>query len=44
MGKLLRGSSKNARFFIVETKDIVQDALDIHKCSGFLQSSPCGGE
>jgi molecular chaperone Hsp33 len=33
MGKLLRGSSKNARFFIVETKDIVQDALDIHKCS-----------
>ncbi|HAS80160.1 MAG TPA: Hsp33 family molecular chaperone HslO [Fusobacteriaceae bacterium] len=33
MGKLLRGSSKNARFFIVETKDIVQKALDIHKCS-----------
>lgn len=33
MGKLLRGSSKNARFFIVETKDIVQEALDIHKCS-----------
>ena len=33
MGKLLRGSSKNARFFIVDTKDIVQDALDIHKCS-----------
>uniref|UniRef100_A0A6A7GD79 Hsp33 family molecular chaperone n=2 Tax=Hirondellea gigas TaxID=1518452 RepID=A0A6A7GD79_9CRUS len=33
MGKLLRGSSKNARFFIVDTKDIVQEALDIHKCS-----------
>jgi len=33
MGKLLRGSSKNARFFIVDTKDIVQEALDIHRCS-----------
>ncbi|OQY42969.1 MAG: Hsp33 family molecular chaperone [Fusobacteriia bacterium 4572_74] len=33
MGKLLRGSSKNARFFIVDTKDIVQEALNIHKCS-----------
>lgn len=33
MGRLLRGSSKNARFFIVDTKDIVQEALDIHKCS-----------
>lgn len=33
MGKLLRGSSKNARFFIADTKDIVQTALDIHKCS-----------
>ncbi len=33
MGKLLRGSSKNARFFIVDSKDIVQKALDIHRCS-----------
>ena len=27
------GSSKNARFFIVDTKDVVQEALDIHGCS-----------
>jgi molecular chaperone Hsp33 len=33
MGKLLRGSSKNARFFITDTTDIVQEALNIHKCT-----------
>lgn len=33
MSKLIRGISKNARFVLVDTKDIVQEALDIHKCS-----------
>lgn len=33
MGKLIRGVSKNARFFLVDTTDIVQKAQDIHKCS-----------
>lgn len=33
MGKIVRGVSKNARFFLVDTTDIVQKALDIHKCS-----------
>lgn len=33
MGKLIRGVSKNARFFVVDTTDIVQKAQDIHKCS-----------
>lgn len=33
MSKLIRGVSKNARFVLVDTKDIVQEALDIHKCS-----------
>ncbi|ATV57248.1 Hsp33 family molecular chaperone HslO [Fusobacterium pseudoperiodonticum] len=31
MGRLIRGLSKNARFFVADTTDIVQDALDIHK-------------
>lgn len=33
MSKLIRGVSKNARFVLVDTKDIVQEALDIHKCN-----------
>ena len=33
MGKLVRGVSKNARFFVVDTTDIVQEAQNIHKCS-----------
>lgn len=33
MGKIIRGISKNARFFVVNSTDIVQDALNIHKCS-----------
>ena len=33
MGKIVRGVSKNARFFLVDTTDIVQKAQDIHKCS-----------
>lgn len=31
MGRLIRGTSKNARFFIADTTDIVQEAADIHK-------------
>lgn len=31
MGRLIRGTSKNARFFIADTTDIVQEAMDIHK-------------
>ena len=31
MGRLIRGLSKNARFFVVDTTDVVQKALDIHK-------------
>ncbi|WP_163470138.1 Hsp33 family molecular chaperone HslO [Fusobacterium sp. IOR10] len=30
---MIRGTSKNARFFIVDSTKIVQEALDIHKCS-----------
>ncbi|MBP9478007.1 MAG: Hsp33 family molecular chaperone HslO [Sebaldella sp.] len=33
MGKMIRGISKNARFFICDTKDLVQEAMDIHSCS-----------
>lgn len=33
MGKLIRGVSKNARFVLVDTKDIVQKGLEIHKSS-----------
>ncbi len=33
MGRLIRGVSKNARFVLVDTKDIVQKALEIHDCS-----------
>lgn len=33
MGKLIRGVSKNARFFVVDSTDVVQEALNIHKCS-----------
>lgn len=33
MGRLIRGVSKNARFVLVDTKDIIQKALDIHQCS-----------
>ena len=30
MGKIIRGVSKNARFFLVDSTDLVQEALDIH--------------
>lgn len=33
MGKLIRGISKNARFVIVDTTDIVEYAKDIHGCA-----------
>lgn len=33
MGVIIRGTSKNARFFVVNSTDIVQEALNIHKCS-----------
>ena len=33
MGKLIKGVSKNARFFICDTKDLVQEAMDTHSCS-----------
>lgn len=33
MGKIIRGVSKNARFFVVDSTDVVQEALNIHKCS-----------
>ncbi|MGL4946381.1 MAG: Hsp33 family molecular chaperone HslO [Cetobacterium sp.] len=33
MSRMIRGVSKNARFVLVDTKSIVQSALDIHKCS-----------
>lgn len=33
MRRLIRGISKNARFVLVDTKDIVQEALNIHRCS-----------
>ena len=33
MSKIIRGVSKNARFFLVDSTNIVQEALDIHKCS-----------
>lgn len=33
MSRLIRGVSKNARFVLVDSKEIVQEALDIHKCS-----------
>lgn len=33
MSKIIRGVSKNARFFLVNSTNIVQEALDIHKCS-----------
>lgn len=31
--RMIRGTSKNARFFIVDSTEIVQKALDIHGCS-----------
>lgn len=30
MGRLIRGTSKNARFFVTDTTDLIQEALDIH--------------
>lgn len=33
MGKIIRGISRNARFFVVDSTDVVQEALNIHKCS-----------
>ena len=33
MGKLIRGTSKNARFFLIDSTDVVQTALVIHRCS-----------
>lgn len=31
--RMIRGTSKNARFFVVDSTKIVQEALNIHKCS-----------
>lgn len=31
--RIIRGASKNARFFLADTTEIVQKALDIHECS-----------
>ena len=31
--RIIRGTSKNARFFLADTTEIVQKALDIHECS-----------
>lgn len=31
--RVIRGVSKNARFVLVDTTEVVQKALDIHKCS-----------
>lgn len=39
MSRLIRGVSKNARFILVDTKGIVQEALDIHRCSPTAISS-----
>lgn len=33
MARIIRGTSKNARFIAVDTKDIVQEALDLHKAT-----------
>lgn len=30
MGRLIRGLSKNARFFVADTTDVIQKAIDIH--------------
>lgn len=39
MSRLIRGISKNARFVLVDTKDIVQEALNIHRCSPTVTSA-----
>lgn len=31
--RIIRGVSKNARFFVINSTDVVQEALEIHKCS-----------
>lgn len=31
--RIIRGVSKNARFFVINSTDVVQKALEIHKCS-----------
>ena len=33
MGRVIRGISKNAKFLAVDTTDIVQEAMDIHRCN-----------
>ena len=33
MGRLIRGTSKNARFIIVDSTDVIQECLNIHHCS-----------
>ncbi len=33
MARIIRGTSKNARFIAVDSKDIVQEALDLHKAT-----------
>ena len=33
MNRIIRGVSKNARFFVINSTDVVQKALEIHKCS-----------
>ena len=33
MARIIRGTSKNSKFMIVDSKDIVQEALDLHKAT-----------
>lgn len=33
MSKVIRGTTKSSRFVLVDAKEIVQEALDIHNCS-----------
>lgn len=33
MSKVIRGTTKSSRFVLVDAKEIVQEALNIHKCS-----------
>ena len=33
MGRIIRGISKNARFIIVDSTDVMQEALNIHQCT-----------
>ena len=39
MGRIIRGISKNARFFVADTTDVIQEALDIHKYDEYSMNS-----